>query len=55
MDGREIKKRRTKTMISKTVRRMLAVSLAAVMAVGSMAGCGKDSGTTTAQVLIILA
>ena len=34
-------------MISKTVRRMLAVSLAAVMAVGAMAGCGKDEGTTT--------
>ena len=33
-------------MISKTVRRMLAVSLAAVMAVGSMAACGKDEGTT---------
>ena len=34
-------------MISKTVRRMLAVSLAAVMAVGAMAGCGsKDEGTT---------
>ena len=35
-------------MISKTVRRMLAVSLAAVMAVGAMAGCGsKNEGTTT--------
>ena len=34
-------------MISKTVRRMLAVSLAAVMAVGAMAGCGAkdDQGT----------
>ncbi len=37
-------------MISKTVRKMLAVSLAAVMAVGSMAGCGKDDqGTTTPE------
>ncbi|MBR6643532.1 MAG: hypothetical protein IKL28_07735 [Lachnospiraceae bacterium] len=35
-------------MISKTVRRMLAVSLAAVMAVGAMAGCGSkdDPGAT---------
>jgi len=35
-------------MISKTVRRMLAVSLAAVMAVGAMAGCGSkdDQGAT---------
>ena len=32
-------------MISKTVRRMLAVSLAAVMAVGAMAGCGKEETT----------
>ena len=29
-------------MISKAVRKMLAVSLAAVMAVGAMAGCGKE-------------
>ena len=34
-------------MISKTVRRMLAVSLAAVMAVGAMAGCGGKEGETT--------
>ena len=33
-------------MISKTVRKMLAVSLAAITAVGAMAGCGsKDPGT----------
>ena len=30
-------------MISKAVRKMLAVSLAAVMAVGAMAGCGKGA------------
>lgn len=34
-------------MISKTVRRMLAVSLAAVMAVGAMAGCGAKEDTKT--------
>jgi len=36
-------------MISKAVRKMLAVSLAAVMAVGAMAGCGEKTPETPAD------